>query len=98
MVVTSNTIKDYPELPDVGTSYRAFGRFGPGTPTLVGDPSSPLEAPSFIDRGQIRSTMMFVPGGVKASPGFNYDASLKEYPEQMKGIKRGNMPVYYSPY
>jgi len=97
-VNTFNVRKDYPQLPDVGTPYRAFGRFGSGTPSVIGDPSNPLTTPSFLDRGQIRGRMNFVPGGIPASPGFNYDASLQTYPDEMKGIKRGNMPVYYSPF
>jgi hypothetical protein len=39
--------------------------------------------------------MNFIPGGIPASPGFNYEETLKEYPEYMKGINQGNMPVYY---
>ena len=95
---TFNVKKDYPQLPEVGTPYRAFGRFGSGTPGVIGDPANPITTPAFLDRGQIRGMMNFVPGGIPASAGFNYQESLKEYPEQMKGIRKGNMPVYYSPY
>ena len=95
---TFNVNKDYPQLPERGTPYRAFGRFGSGTPGVIGDPANPITTPAFMDRGQIRGMMNFVPGGVPASAGFNYEESLKEYPEQMKGVRKGNMPVYYSPY
>jgi hypothetical protein len=97
-VNTSNIRKNYPQLPDVGVPYRAFGTFGPGTPGVINDASGPIKTPAFIDRGSIRGMMNFVPGGIPASPGFNYDATLKNYPEEMKGIKRGKMPVYYSPF
>jgi len=97
-VNTFNIKKDYPQLPDVGTPYRALGRFGSGTPGTIGEPSNPLQTPAFLDRGRIRGMMDFVPGGIPAAPGFNYDATLKEYPEEMKGIKRGNMPVYSTPF
>ena len=46
--------------------------------------------------GMIRGYMDFVPGGIPASEGFNYDATLETYPEIMKGIQRGNMPAYRS--
>ena len=97
-VNTFNVHKNYPQLPDVGTPYRAFGKFGSGTPSVIGDSSNPLTTPAFLDRGLIRGMMNFVPGGIPASPGFNYDETLRNYPEQMKGVKRGNMPVYYSPF
>jgi hypothetical protein len=90
-----NVRKNYTQLPvqregDVGGSnpYRALGIFG----GLGADPTN------IIERGQIRGMMDFVPGGIPASPGFNYDETLKKYPEQMQGVPRGNMPVYGSPY
>ena len=90
-----NVRKDYPQLPvqregDVGgeNPYRALGIFG----GLGADPTDTQS------RGFIRGSMQFVPGGIPASPGFNYDETLKQYPEQMKGIPKGNMPVYGSPY
>lgn len=94
----SNVIKDYPQLPDLSGDrpYRAFGLFGPGTPGSIDSPDGPIETPDFIKRGQIRGIMNFVPGGVPQSPGFNYEETLKKYPEQMQGIPRGNMPVYSS--
>ena len=50
-------------------------------------------------QGMIRGFMDFVPGGIPASEGFNYDATVKKYsqpgfPNIMEGIPRGNMPVY----
>ena len=93
----NNVSKDYPQLPEIGERpYRAFGLFGPGTPGSVDSPDGPVETPDFVKRGQIRGIMNFVPGGVPQSPGFNYDETLKNYPKQMQGIPRGNMPVYYS--
>ena len=44
--------------------------------------------------GMIRGYMDFVPGGIPAAEGFNYDASLKAFPQQMQGVPRGNMPAY----
>lgn len=89
-----NVRQDYPQLPvqkegDVGgeNPYRALGIFG----GLGADPTDIQE------RGFIRGMMQFVPGGIPASPGFNYDQTLKKYPEQMKGIPKGNMPVYGNP-
>ena len=46
-----------------------------------------------IERGPIRG-MEYIPGGIPASEGFDYDKSLERFPEQMKGIERGNMPVF----
>jgi hypothetical protein len=90
-----NVRKNYPQLPvqregDVGGNnpYRALGIFG----GLGADPTDIQE------RGYIRGMMNFVPGGIPASPGFNFDETLKKYPEQMQGVPRGNMPVYGSPY
>lgn len=91
-----NVKKDYPQLPvqregDVGgdnNPYRVIGVFG----GLGADPTDIQE------RGLIRGSMHFVPGGIPASTGFNYDETLKKYPEQMQGVPRGKMPVYGSPY
>ena len=47
-----------------------------------------------IERGPIRGFMDYIPGGIPASEGFDYDKSLERFPEQMKGIERGNMPVF----
>jgi hypothetical protein len=38
--------------------------------------------------------MDFIPGGIPASEGFDYDKTQKNYPDLMKGIERGNMPVF----
>ena len=94
---SSNIKQDYPQLPERGGDpYRAFGLFGAALPA-----DSPAREYGFItegDRGPIRGMMNFVPGGIPASEGFNYEESLKKYPNEMKGILRGNMPVYHSPY
>ena len=37
--------------------------------------------------------MDFIPGGIPASEGFDYDKTLKNYPDVML-IQRGNMPVF----
>jgi hypothetical protein len=93
----SNVKQDYPQLPERGGDpYRAFGLFGNALPA-----DSPAREYGFItegDRGPIIGMMNFVPGGIPASEGFNYEESLKKYPNEMKGILRGNMPVYHSPY
>ena len=89
----SNVKVDYPTLPEVGQPYRAFGLFGPGP--RAADQGIPG---GYIDRGQIRGYMKFVPGGIPASPGFDYEATREKYPEYMQDIKRGNMPVYSTVY
>ena len=93
----TNLKKNYPQLPKVEDKpYRAFGLFGN---TLPSD-SKQREYGSITEgeRGLIRGMMNFVPGGIPASAGFNYEESLKKYPEHMKGIPKGNMPVYHTPY
>ena len=94
---SSNVTQDYPQLPERGGDpYRSIDLFGATLPA-----NSPAREYGFTtegDRGPIRGMMNFVPGGIPASEGFNYDESLKKYPEYMKGILRGNMPVYHSPY
>lgn len=90
---SSNVYKDYPELPEVGIPYRTIGIFGRGryVPTDEG-----YDPPGFTSRGRIRGVQMrFVPGGVPAASDFNYEASKQKYPEYMRDIKPGYMPVYY---
>jgi hypothetical protein len=90
--VYSNRPMDYPDVPvqspyNMGSQdnpYTAFGVFG-------------LDPADTIDRGQIRGRMQFIPGGIPASPGFNYEQTLKQYPEQMQGVKKGDMPIYGTP-
>jgi len=90
----SNVIKDYPQLPKQGdTRYRAFGLFGNTLP--LDSKAREYGFNTEGERGLIRGMMNFVPGGIPASPGFNYEETLKKYPEYMKGINQGNMPVYY---
>jgi hypothetical protein len=91
-----NITVDYPQLPDRREPYRALGVFG--SKSSPANPVGDLPAGYTINRGRLRGYMEFVPGGVPAAPGFNYDAYLKEYPEQMRGIKRGYMPVYATDY
>ena len=95
----TNVIKDYPQLPkQEGTRYKAFGLFGDTLPLDSKQREFGYTTPG--DSGLIRGMMNFVPGGIPASTGFNYEESLKKYPEYMKGIPKGNMPVYqyYTPY
>ena len=90
-----NIRQDYPQLPEKGVPYHAVGAFGNVLPS-----DSPMRKYGYTtegDRGIIRGQMNFVPGGIPASEGFNYEESLKKYPNEMKGIPRGNMPVYYAP-
>lgn len=89
---STNVIRDYPQLPDVGLPYRTLGVYGRGTY----NPNAEGYQPGFTKRGLIRGVRMkFVPGGVPATPEFNYEASKQAFPEYMRDIKPGYMPVYY---
>jgi hypothetical protein len=78
---TFNVNKDYPQLPERGTPYRAFGRFGSGTPGVIGDPANPITTPAFMDRGQNFVNDEFCSRRSSSfCVGFNYEESLKEYP------------------
>ena len=88
-----NVNQNFPQLPERGVKYRAFGNFGSLLPE--GSPGRQMGFPTEIQRGLIRGEMNFVPGGIPANPNFNYEETLKQFPEQMKGIKQGYMPVYY---
>ena len=84
--------------------YKAVGSFGEfkteqeKQDALNRESYSGYPDPAYAPRraGMIRSYMDFVPGGIPASEGFNYDATLKTYPQQMQGVQRGNMPAYRS--
>ena len=93
----ANIKQNYPQLPERESGpYRVIGAFGNPLPT--DSPSREYGFTTEGNRGPIRGQMIFVPGGIPASEGFNYEESLKKYPREMEGIQRGNMPVYYSPY
>ena len=90
---------DYPELPETfpdgqKARYRAVGSFGEFKDEKERKMYEGMGISSPMERGLIRGYMDFIPGGIPASEGFDYDKSLERFPEQMKGIERGNMPVY----
>ena len=77
--------------------YKAVGSFGEfKTEKERQDALNDEYRPRYSPRqgGMIRGYMDFVPGGIPAAEGFNYDASLKAFPQQMQGVPRGNMPAY----
>ena len=94
-----NVKKDYPELPETfpdgqKAKYKALGNFGQFKDAEEEKMYKDAGFDSPILRDRIRGFMEFIPGGIPASEGFDYDKTQKNYPDIMKGIERGNMPVY----
>ena len=102
-----NKSVDYPELPDTfpkgnypfdlegrEAKYRAVGSFGEFKDEKERKMYEGMGISSPMERGLIRGYMDFIPGGIPASEGFDYDKTKKNYPDIMKDIERGNMPVY----
>ena len=90
---------DYPELPETfpggqKANYHAVGNFGQFKDAEQEKMYKDLGFDSPILRDRIRGYMDFIEGGIPASEGFDYDKTLKNYPDLMKGVPRGNMPVY----
>ena len=98
---------DYPELPETfpkgnypfdlegkEAKYKAVGSFGQFKDEKEAEMYKKAGMSSPIERSPIRGFMDYIPGGIPASEGFDYDKSLEKFPEQMKGIQRGNMPVF----
>ena len=96
-----NKMVDYPELPETfpdgqKATYKAVGEFGQFKDEEEAKKFAEYGFSSPYKQDIIRGFMDFIPGGIPASEGFDYDKTLKNYPEQMKGIQRGNMPVFRS--
>ena len=94
-----NVPKDYPQLPETfpdgqKANYNVIGNFGQFKDEEEEKMYKDAGFDSPILRDRIRGFMEFIPGGIPASEGFDYDKTLKNYPNIMKGIERGNMPVY----
>jgi hypothetical protein len=90
---------DYPQLPETfpegqKADYRAVGNFGQFKDAEEEEMYKQAGFASPIVKDRIRGYMDFMPGGIPASEGFDYDKTLKNYPDLMQGIQRGNMPVY----
>ena len=90
---------DYPQLPETfpdgqKANYRPIGNFGQFKDEKEEKMYRDAGFDSPILRDRIRGFMEFIPGGIPDSEGFDYDKTLKNYPNIMKGIERGNMPVY----
>ena len=99
-----NKMVDYPELPETFPSnspmsgreakYQAVGNFGQFKDEEQEKMYKEAGFDSPIVKDRIRGYMDFIPGGIPASEGFDYDKTQKNYPDLMKGIERGNMPVF----
>jgi len=99
-----NKMVDYPELPETFPSdsplsgrkanYQAVGNFGQFKDEEQEKIYKEAGLDSPIVKDRIRGYMDFIPGGIPASEGFDYDKTQKNYPDLMKGIERGNMPVF----
>ena len=90
---------DYPELPETfpggqKADYRAVGNFGQFKDAEQEKMYKEAGLDSPIVKDRIRGYMEFIPGGIPASEGFDYDKTLKNYPNLMENIERGNMPVF----
>ncbi len=89
---------DYPQLPETfggqKAKYRAVGEFGQFENDEQAQQSAEYGMLSPNQRGKIRGYMDFIPGGIPASEGFDYDKSLQTFPQIMQGIPEGNMPVF----
>ena len=94
-----NKMVDYPELPETfpdgrKAKYQAVGNFGQFEDKEQEKMFKEHGFDSPIVKDRIRGYMDFIPGGIPASEGFDYDKTQKNYPDLMKGIERGNMPVF----
>jgi len=94
-----NKMVDYPELPETFPSgqkakYQAVGNFGQFKDAEQEKIYKEAGLDSPIVKDRIRGYMEFIPGGIPASEGFDYDKTLKNYPNLMENIERGNMPVF----
>ena len=94
-----NKMVDYPELPETfpggqKAKYQAVGNFGQFKDEEQEKIYKEAGLDSPIVKDRIRGYMDFIPGGIPASEGFDYDKTLKNYPDLMEGIERGNMPVF----
>ena len=90
---------DYPQLPETfpggqKANYRVIGNFGQFKDAEEEKRYKEAGFDSPIVKDRIRGYMDFIPGGIPASEGFDYDKTLKNYPDVMQGIQRGNMPVF----
>ena len=90
---------DYPQLPETfpggqKAKYRAVGEFGQFENEEQAQQAAEYGRISPNQMGKIRGYMDFIPGGIPASQGFDYDKSLQTFPQLMQGIQRGNMPVF----
>ena len=76
--------------------YQAVGEFGQFENEEQAQQAAKYGITSPNQMGKIRGYMDFIPGGIPASQGFDYDKSLQTFPQIMQGIQRGNMPVFRS--
>ena len=94
-----NKMVDYPELSETfpdgrKAKYQAVGNFGQFKDEEQEKMFKEHGFDSPIIKDRIRGYMDFIPGGIPASEGFDYNKTQENYPDLMKGIERGNMPVF----